>query len=118
MRDDLVDEIDEYLDAIAASPDPEAVALFVIEVLETHAEDEGIDDLVATLEEEGEVDGTLAEALEEEMRSNDEFEFTGEEVVSLVERMCGLEWENDPSAAEDDDDDDDDFDDEDDDLNF
>ena len=38
---------------------------------------------------------TLAETLEEEMGSNDEFEFTGEEIVSLIERMCGIEWERD-----------------------
>jgi len=28
------------------------------------------------------------------MASNDEFKFTGEEVVSLVERLCEIEWEN------------------------
>jgi hypothetical protein len=47
------------------------------------------------------------------MSSNDEFEYTGEELVSLLERICGIEWES--STDDDDDDEDDDFDDDDDD---
>jgi hypothetical protein len=26
------------------------------------------------------------------MSSNDEFEYTGEEIISLLERLCGVEW--------------------------
>ena len=111
MRDHRVDDLDEYLEAVSASPDTEAIAAYVIELLETYAEDAGIDDIVAALEEETALDGTLVETLEEEMSSNDEFEYTGEEIVSLVERICEIEW----VECEDGDDDDDDDDDEDDD---
>jgi len=107
IRDQLVEDIDEYLEAVSASPDIEAVVNYVIELFETYAEDEGIDDVVSTLEEEGQVDGSLSEALEEEMGSNDEFEFTGEEVVSLVEKICTLEWGADAESSDDDDDEDD-----------
>lgn len=94
MRDSLVEDLDEYLEAISSTPDIESVVRYVIELLETFGEDEGIDEIVGTMEEEGQVDGTLAETLEEEMSSNDEFELTGEEIVSLVERLCDIEWES------------------------
>ncbi len=93
MRDSLVEDLDEYLDAISSTPDTEAVVAYVIELLETYGEDEGIDDIVAQFEEEAQLDGTLSESLEEEMSSNDEFEYTGEEIVSLLERLCDIEWE-------------------------
>ena len=46
------------------------------------------------MEEEAELDDSLATLLEDEMASNDEFEFTGEEISSLLERMCEIEWED------------------------
>jgi hypothetical protein len=108
MRDHMVDDLDEYLEAVSASPDTEAIAAYVIELLETYAEDAGIDDIVAALEEETALDGSLVETLEEEMSSNDEFEYTGEEIVSLVERLCEIEWvEGEDDEGEDDDDDED-----------
>ena len=100
MRDHMVDDLDEYLDAVSASPDTEAIASYVIELLETYAENNGIDDVLASLEEAAALDGTLSETLEEEMSSNDEFEYTGEEIVSLLERLCEIEW----VESEDDDD--------------
>lgn len=102
MRDNLVDELDEYLEAFSAQPDPEAVAAYVIELLETFADEAGIDDIIAGIEEGGTLDGTLQETLEAEMASNDEFEYTGEEVVSLLERLSDIDW----SGGDNDDDDD------------
>lgn len=107
MRDNMVDDLDEYLEAVSASPDTEAIANYVIELLETYAENQGVDDVVAALEESAALDNPLAETLEEEMSSNDEFEYTGEEIISLLERLCEIEW------VESDDDDDDDDEDED-----
>ncbi len=92
MRDKMVEDLDEYLEAVSASPDTEAIASYVIELLETYAEDAGIDEVVAALEEEATLDGTLLETIEEEMSSNDEFEYTGEEITSLLERLCEIEW--------------------------
>lgn len=110
MREALVVDLDEYLENVAASPDPEAVVGFLVELLETYADDAGMDDVVGTIEEESELDGTLSEALEEEMTSNDEFEYTGEEIVSLVERLCDIEWDyrDDEEASDDDEDEDED----------
>ena len=111
MRDMLVDDLDRYLEAFSGDPDPEAVANYVIELVETMADEEGIDDIVSTLEDEGGLDGTLLETLEAEIGSNDEFECTGEELVSLLERLCEIEWEEDEGGDDEDDDDDDDLDD-------
>jgi len=103
MREALVDDLDEYLENVADSPDPEAVVAYVIELLETYADDAGIEEVVASIEEDSELDGTLSEVLEEEMSSNDEFEFTGEEIVSLLERLCDVEWDYDDDDEDEDD---------------
>jgi hypothetical protein len=103
MRDTLVEELDSYLEAVG-TPDAEQVTSYVIELLETSADEHDLDELVLTLEEEAELDDSLATVLEEEMESNDEFEYTGEEIASLLERLCNIEWSDD----DDDDDDDDD----------
>jgi hypothetical protein len=110
MRDNMVDALDEYLEAVSASPDTEAIANYVIELLETYAENEGVDDVLASLEEAAALDGTLVETIEEEMSSNDEFEYTGEEIITLLERLCEIEWiesEGDEEEEEEEDEEDD-----------
>jgi hypothetical protein len=105
MRDTLVEQLDEYLDAQTGSPDPETVATYVIELIGTASEEMALDDadeIILKLESSGELEASLLELLEEEFESNDEFEFTGEEIVSLVEKRCEVEW---TSSDEDDDDD-------------
>ena len=92
LRESLVDELETLIKAYGSNPDNEAIAEFVIEQLEIYADEAGEDDLIVQLEESGELDTPLLEALETEMSSNDEFEHTGEEVVSLLERLCGVEW--------------------------
>jgi vacuolar-type H+-ATPase subunit E/Vma4 len=108
VRENLVEELDEYLEAVS-TPEAEAVVRYLIELLETAADELGIDDIVLTLEEDAALDDSLALTLEDEMESNAEFTYTGEEIASLLERICDIEW------GDDDDDDDDDFDDDDDD---
>jgi hypothetical protein len=113
MRDALVEQLDEYFDAQSGSPDGETVAAYVIELIGTVAEEMKLDDgveIILKLESSGEMEASLLELLEEEFESNDEFEFTGEEIVSLVEKVCEVEWtsKDDDDDVEDDDDDDDD----------
>jgi hypothetical protein len=52
----------------------------------------------------------LLEVLEEEFEGNHEFEFTGEEIVGLLEKVCDIEWttkdEDDDEEEVDDDEDD------------
>lgn len=111
MRDTLVEQLDEYFDAQSGAPDGETVASYVIELIGTVAEEMKIDDgveIILKLESSGEMEASLLELLEEEFESNDEFEYTGEEIVSLVEKVCEIEW-----TTKDDDDADDDEDEED-----
>jgi hypothetical protein len=95
MRDTLVEQLDEYLDAQTGTPDPETVASYVVELIGTVADEMKIadgDDIILKLESSGEMDASVLELLEEEFESNDEFEYTGEEIVSLVEKVCDIEW--------------------------
>ena len=109
IREALVESLDNYFEALGGEPDAEAASAYTIELLEEHGDEEGIDDIILTLEDEGGLDGSLQTVIEEEISSNAEFECTGEEIVSLLERLCGLEWENAEGDDDDDDDDDDDF---------
>jgi len=93
IRDSLVDELDEMLDAYSTDPDTEAVVTYLLEQLEILADEAGIEDVLAALEEDASLEAPLPEVLESEMSSNDEFEFTGEEIVSLLERICAIEWD-------------------------
>lgn len=112
MRDTLVEQLDEYLEAHPGSPDGEVVAAYVIELLGTVAEElkvEESEEIVLKLESSGELEASLQELLEEEFESNEELEYTGEEIVSLIEKVCDVEWTtaDDDDADEDDDDEDD-----------
>ena len=98
FREDLVEDLDSYLENYGSNPDSEAVAAFVVEMIEAFADEEGYDDLLGDLEEAGAIDGTLQEALEAEFESNDEFEFTGEEVTSLLEKLAAIVWDEDEPA--------------------
>jgi hypothetical protein len=104
----MVDDLDSYLEAFGSEPDAEAVAATVADALETWADDVSYDDdILVVAEEAGELDSPFVEALEAEMSSNDEFEYTGEEIVSLLERMLEIDWVSDdefgdPDEVEDD----------------
>lgn len=108
FRETLVDELDELLEAYGSNPDPEPIADFLIDQLEMYADEHSIDDILIALEEDGELDAPLREVLETEMASNDEFRFTGEEVVSLLDRLCNIVWDEVGEEEGDDDDDEDD----------
>jgi len=111
MRDSLVEHLDEYLEAHSGSPDGEVVAAYVIDLLGSVAEEmkvEEAEEIVLKLESSGELEASLQELLEEEFESNEELEYTGEEIVSLIEKVCDVEWTTaDDDDAEDDEDDDD-----------
>jgi hypothetical protein len=111
MRDTLVEQLDEYLESLHGSPESEVVAAYVVDLVSTVAEELKIqhaEEIVLKLESSGELEASLLELLEEEFDSNEEFEYTGDEIVSLVEKVCDVEW---TTKEEDDDDDDDDDDD-------
>ena len=114
MRDTVVEQLDEYLEAQHGTPDAESVAAYVVEALGTVAEELKLgdaDEFVIRLETSGELEASLQEMLEEELERDDELEFSGEEIVGMVEKVCDIEWttkdEEEEEEADDDEDDDD-----------
>lgn len=111
MRDHLVEQLDEYLEAQTGTPDGEVVAAYVIELLGTVAEELKVDDadeITLKLESSGELEASLQELLEEEFESNEELEYTGEEIVTLIEKVCDVEWTTADDTDDEEDEDDDD----------
>lgn len=94
FRDSLVEQLDDVLSAYDSGADPEIVAGFLLEFVEAYGDEQGYDDIIDTLEEEGTIDGSLATALEDEFATSD-LEVTAEEAVSLFEKLCGIEWVDD-----------------------
>ena len=107
LRADLLDEIDQFLQA--ASAGPEALTQCVLDLLETFADEQGIDDIVSALEDAGELEAPLQESLENEFITNENFHETGEDTITVIEQLCGIEWIDDADFDELDDFDDDDF---------
>lgn len=106
VRESLINDLEEFLSNLPDDPDAEMVAAFILEQLEVYAEEHGIEDIVVQLEESGSLDGALRDELEAEMSSNEDFEFTEEECVELLETMCDIEWiedEDDDALPEDED---------------
>lgn len=102
IREALVNDLEEFLSNLPDDPEPEMVASFIVEQLESYADERGIEDIVVQLEESGSLDGGLRDELESEMASNDDFEFTEEECVELLETMCDIEWIEDDDDLDDD----------------
>ena len=107
IRDALINDLEEFLGNLPDDPDAEMVVTFIIEQLETYADEKGIEDIIVSLEESGGLDTPLQEAMESEMANNDDFEFTEEECISLLESLCDIEWVEDEDESDDDDLDDD-----------
>jgi hypothetical protein len=100
IREALVNDLEEFLSNLPDDPEAEMVANFILEQLEIYADEYGIEDIVVSLEESGSLDGALRDELESEMSNNDEFEYTEEECVELLETMCDIEWVEDEEEDE------------------
>ncbi len=105
IREALVNDLEEFLGNLPDDPDAEMVTAFILEQLEVYADERGIDDIVSQLEESGNLEESLPNMLESEMASNEDFEFTEEECVSLLEEMCEIEWDDDEDDLTDEEDD-------------
>ncbi len=95
LRDTVVEQLDEYLESQNGTPDAEAVAAFVVDLLSSAAEDlklEDADELVVKMETSGELEASLLELLEEHFESTEDMEFTAEDILALIEKVCDVEW--------------------------
>ncbi len=109
MRELLVERLDDFISELTDTSDTESIAQSIVHAIEAAAElveYEKSEEVISRLEASGELEGSLGEVLEEHLSAEDEFDFTGEELVALIEKICEIEW----ADMEDDDDDDiDDF---------
>ncbi|MBW2255103.1 MAG: hypothetical protein JRI25_10955, partial [Deltaproteobacteria bacterium] len=64
IRDSLVEDLDDMLEAYANDPDAEAVVRYLLEQLEILADEEGIDDVLSLLEDDASLEVPLPEVLE------------------------------------------------------
>lgn len=111
LRDTVVEQLDEYLETQNGTPDAEALAAFVVDLLGAAAEDlkiDDADDIVLKLETSGELEASLLELLEEHFESSEDTEIIAEDILSLIEKVCDVEWTTKDDEDVDDDDDDDD----------
>ncbi len=125
IRVALLEELDEYIDAVD-EPDIETVVSYVLDQLQLAEDEYDLIDIAGQIEESAGLEGSLQDMLEEELTSRDDFVFTGEEIVSAFEQLAGVEWvdedeldddlDEDLAELDEDDEDDEDDDEEDDDF--
>ena len=109
MRELLVERLDDFISELTDTSDTESIAQSIVHAIEAIADQveyEKAEEVISRLEASGELEGSLGEVLEEHLSAEDEFDFTGEDLVSLIEKICEIEWAD---LEEDDDDDIDDF---------
>lgn len=95
MRELLVERLDDLISELTDTSDMEAIAASIVSAITASAEDaeyDKSDELIAKMESSGELDASLVEVLEELLSVEDEFDFTGEELVSKLEKLCEVEW--------------------------
>jgi capsid protein len=95
MRELLVEQLNEFCENLDDTSDTSAIAEQVVELIEqvTH-EVPGVSsaDIISRLESSGEMDASLSEVLEDTFDSAASFDYTGEELVTLLEKLCEIEW--------------------------
>ena len=100
LRDNLITDTQNFIEAMGDHTDAESIAGFVIEQLEMYGEEAVLDDIIAGLEDQSDIDGALSEFLEDEISSNQELFLTGEEIITLIERVTLIEWVKDEDLDE------------------
>lgn len=101
MRQMIIELIDENFSQIGDDGAPEDYAQAVIDAIEAAADEldeETGDEIVSHLEAAGELEESLVDTMAEGFRDDDEFDYIGESVMRLIERMCNIEWSEDARA--------------------
>ncbi len=105
MRELLVERLDDFISELTDTSDTESIALSIVHTIEAIADEveyEKADEVISRLEASGELEGSLVEVLEEHLSAEDEFDFTGEDLTSLIEKICEIEWADLEDEKEDD----------------
>jgi hypothetical protein len=102
MRELLIEQLDEYCENMDDTSDTDAIAEAVVELVESVAQEvSGVDaeEIISKLETSGELDASLVEVLEEHFAKSASLEFSGEDIVTMLEKICEIEW-SDPDDDE------------------
>lgn len=105
MRELLVERLDDFISELTDTSDTESIAQSIVQTIEAIADEveyEKSEEVISRLEASGELEGTLMEVLEEHLSAEDEFDFTGEDLVSMIEKICEIEWADLEDEADDD----------------
>ena len=96
IQDLLIEQLDVYLEEAAGSSEAVAVVQDVLGLLQTIADESDFTvpggDIVVYMETEGELDDGLFDILLEELEEEDLEEFTGEDVLTLIEKIVEIQW--------------------------
>ena len=97
VRDTIIFSSDEYLETINDQPEPDQLAEQTVAAIAQGAEEADIEDyeeVILAIEEEQEMEESLVETLEYEFSKADDLELSGEDLIALIDRVCGLEWDD------------------------
>ena len=97
VRDIIILSLDEYLETINDQPEPDQLAEQTVSAIALGAEEAEVEDyeeVILAIEEEQEMEESLVETLEYEFSKADDLELSGEDLIGLIDRVCGLEWDD------------------------
>jgi len=95
MRDLLVEQLDDYCEKLDDTSDTDAIAEAIVEMIEAVGQEVTAieaEEIVSQLEASGELDASLVEVLEEAFATNSGFDYTGDEIVTLIAKLCEIDW--------------------------
>ncbi len=95
-RDLLEEQIDEYLDDDSRSDDAATMVQDLVELLQRVADESEVEvqggDIVAYMENEGDLEDGLFDLLLEELEDEDLEDFSGGDLITLIEKIVEIEW--------------------------
>jgi hypothetical protein len=95
-RDLLLEQLDEYLESADDTGDAAGMVQDIIELLQSAADECDVDvaggDIVAFMENEGEIEDGLFDILLDELEEEDLEDFSGEDLIVLLEKIVEIEW--------------------------
>ncbi len=95
-RDLLEEQLDEYLEAADGIGEAATMVQDFVELIQTVADECEVDvsggDVVAYMETEAELEDGLFDLLLEELEEEDLEDFTGDDLIVLMEKIVEIEW--------------------------
>jgi hypothetical protein len=95
-RDLLEEQLDEYLEANDDTSDAAAMVQDIVELMQRVCDECEVEvpgnDIVAFMENEGELEDGLFDMLLEELEEEDLEDISGEDLLTLLEKIVEIEW--------------------------